>query len=137
MNVYLTISNGKGVRKIQNVKTNSKTTAKDLINHLYETDQINRNTSSPESAELYHAGKKISDDETFLDHGVQNNGNVNVLLRDNFPDPADIQTCTQDLYNTIAPIVMTLQMQPKYSTIATALTTVKSAGVFNDFQQRY
>lgn len=33
------------MRKIQNVKTNPNTKAKDLINKLYETDQINKVTS--------------------------------------------------------------------------------------------
>jgi hypothetical protein len=62
---------------------------------------------------------------------------LNILLKDGYLDPADVPLVTQELNNLVSPIVMSLQLLPKYFTIAQQLNTVKNSGFFHDVQQKY
>lgn len=79
--VSLTVNQGKNARKINNVSAKSNTPVKDFINSLFESNKINKDKVSPESVEVYHNGVRLNDDETLLEKGVENNANLNILLR--------------------------------------------------------
>ncbi len=133
----MTVNSDKGTREIRNLAVNADTKVKDFIKDLYQTEKLNKVKSPVEHTELYHGGVKLNDNETFLDRGVENNANLNIQLKDDYPDPADVPLCSAELAGTVSPLIMGLQMMPKYYTLSTQITALNNASFFLHFQQRY
>lgn len=59
------------------------------------------------------------------------------MLKDDWPDPSDITTCANLLKNTVSPLVMGLQIHPKYANLQSQINALKNNDFFLHFQQRY